>query len=170
MSVGDMVDMFCLLVSPTHGDELQGIKRGVMELTDLVIVTKSDGDLAPKARVTRHEHQSALNYFRPRYTNWRPKVISCSAHQGDGMDDLWRTMLEFWERMSRSGELIGVRREQLRKWMWQHLEDELMDTVRKHPHVRAMVPKLEREIQNGAYTPGRAAETMLRAFLSNLNG
>uniref|UniRef100_A0A0M3JCQ3 Methylmalonyl Co-A mutase-associated GTPase MeaB n=1 Tax=Anisakis simplex TaxID=6269 RepID=A0A0M3JCQ3_ANISI len=97
VSVSEMSDMFCLLLSPAHGDELQGVKRGIMEQSDLLIITKCDGELEKKARLTRMEYTSALKYMRPRAEVWRPEVMGASIYKPETIKAVWSTMMRFWD-------------------------------------------------------------------------
>lgn len=164
VSVSEMSDMFCLLLSPAHGDELQGIKRGIMEQSDLLVVTKSDGELEKKARLTQMEYISALKYMQPRSEAWRPKVMAASIYKPDTVREVCKTMYEYWETASKTGLLLSRRNEQMTTWMWTHVQDEIMSVFRRHPEVTKKAPDLERAIRHGKATPGSAAETLLRTF------
>lgn len=164
VSVSEMSDMFCLLLSPAHGDELQGVKRGIVEQSDLLIVTKADGELEQKARLTQLEYVSALKYMRPRAPEWRPKVMSASIYKPETIAEVCKTMYEFWDTASRTGLLVARRNEQLTSWMWNHVQDEIMAVFKRHPEVVRKAPSLEREIRYGTVTPGSAAENLLRTF------
>jgi LAO/AO transport system kinase len=132
--------MFVLLLSPAHGDELQGIKRGVMELSDLIVVTKADGALASQARITQSEYMSALKYVRPRApTVWRPRVMRASSMTGDGIDDVWAAIQEYWTKMSASGEMRRRRDGQRQTCMWEHINDAVVYMLATHPAVRKVV-------------------------------
>uniref|UniRef100_A0A2D4GX65 AAA+ ATPase domain-containing protein n=1 Tax=Micrurus corallinus TaxID=54390 RepID=A0A2D4GX65_MICCO len=117
-AVADMVDMFVLLLPPAGGDELQGIKRGIIEMADLVVITKADGDLIVPARRIQAEYVSALKLLHKRSKVWRPKVMRISARTGEGISDVWDKMTEFQELMLTSGELLAKRRRQQKVWMW----------------------------------------------------
>lgn len=157
--------MFVLLLAPAQGDELQGLKRGIIEISDLVLVTKADGALLPQARNTQSEYISALKYIRPRLKIWRPQVLQCSAHTGEGVPEVWETMLQYWHIMQRSGQLKLQRDAQLIKWMWQHVENLLVPLFKAHPAVQSMADRLNEQIVDGTTTPGLAAEKLLRTFL-----
>ncbi|MFH4974585.1 hypothetical protein AB6A40_001294 [Gnathostoma spinigerum] len=159
-----MSDMFCLLLSPAHGDELQGVKRGIMEQSDLLIVTKSDGELEPRAKLTQAEYISALKYMRPRSGAWKPEVLRASIFKPDTIRDVSKTMYKFWEISSKTGFLMQRRNEQMTNWMWTHVQDEIMAVFRRHPEVLRKAPGLERDIRHGKITPGTGAETLLRTF------
>uniref|UniRef100_A0A914UZG9 Uncharacterized protein n=1 Tax=Plectus sambesii TaxID=2011161 RepID=A0A914UZG9_9BILA len=164
ISVAGMVDLFCLLVGPGHGDELQGVKRGVMELSDLLVVTKSDGELEPKAKITQADYISALKYLRPRKEHWKPKVLRASVFKPDTVAQVWDAMEEFRVIATKNGALLAGRNEQLTMWMWNHVKDELMNVFQHHPDVVKKAPFLEREVRRGLRTPGLAAEVLIRTF------
>ncbi|VDM44675.1 unnamed protein product [Toxocara canis] len=164
VSVSEMSDMFCLLLSPAHGDELQGVKRGIMEQSDLLIVTKADGELEKKARLTQTEYVSALKYMRPRAEEWHPEVMSASIYKPETIQAVWKTMTRFYENALKTGLLMERRNEQLTTWMWTHVQDEIMAVFKRHPEVLRKAPALERDIRHGKATPGWAAETLLRTF------
>ncbi|VDM46199.1 unnamed protein product [Toxocara canis] len=164
VSVSEMSDMFCLLLSPAHGDELQGVKRGIMEQSDLLVVTKADGDLERTARLTQMEYVSALKYMRPRSPDWRPVVMTASIYKSETIREVSKTMDNFWNTAIKTGLLIERRNEQLTKWIWTHVHDEIMAVFKRHPEVMRRAPILESDVMNGKMTPGWAAETLLRTF------
>ncbi|XP_068398672.1 methylmalonic aciduria type A protein, mitochondrial isoform X1 [Eschrichtius robustus] len=163
-AVADMVDMFVLLLPPAGGDELQGIKRGIIEMADLVAITKSDGDLVVPARRIQAEYVSALKLLRRRSGVWRPKVIRISARSGEGITELWDTMKEFQDVMLASGELTAKRQKQQRVWMWNLIQENVVEHFRTHPTVRKRIPLLEESVLSGALSPGLAADLLLKAF------
>jgi len=164
IAVDDMVDMFCLLLSPTHGDELQAVKRGVMELSDLLVVTKSDGELQAAAKLTQAEYISALKFLRPRTEVWTPKVLRASIHDPPSVCAVWEQMEAFWRRSTETGLLIKRREDQVMKWMWSHVHEELLSIFQRHPDVIKKAPEMERLIRAGKITPGLAAATLLKKF------
>ncbi|KYO46369.1 methylmalonic aciduria type A protein, mitochondrial isoform B [Alligator mississippiensis] len=124
-AVADMVDMFVLLLPPAGGDELQGIKRGIIEMADLVVVTKADGDLVVPARRIQAEYVSALKLLRKRSKVWKPKVMRISAKTGEGISDMWDKMTEFRDLVLMSGELLTKRRKQQKVWMWNLIQENM---------------------------------------------
>uniref|UniRef100_A0A8B9X0B3 Metabolism of cobalamin associated A n=1 Tax=Bos mutus grunniens TaxID=30521 RepID=A0A8B9X0B3_BOSMU len=132
-AVADMVDMFILLLPPAGGDELQGIKRGIVEMADLVAITKSDGDLIVPARRIQAEYVSALKLLRRRSGVWRPKVIRISARSGEGITEMWDKMKEFQEVMLVSGELAAKRQKQQKVWMWNLIQENATATFLTNP-------------------------------------
>ncbi|PWR18611.1 methylmalonyl Co-A mutase-associated GTPase MeaB [Zavarzinia aquatilis] len=164
-AVADMVDLFVLLASPAGGDDLQGIKRGIMELADLLIVTKADGDLAHAAQRAASELRSALHLMRPKVPCWRPKVLTVSSVSATGMDTVWATIGEFRQAMETAGELARLRAEQARAALWREIEDGLITALKDHPVVAAQAPALEGAVVARETTPTLAAERLLTAFL-----
>ncbi|XP_059971887.1 methylmalonic aciduria type A protein, mitochondrial isoform X1 [Mesoplodon densirostris] len=165
-AVADMVDMFVLLLPPAGGDELQGIKRGIIEMADLVAITKSDGDLVVPARRIQAEYVSALKLLRRRSGVWRPKVIRISARSGEGITEMWDTMKEFQDVMLASGELTAKRQKQQKVWMWNLIQENVVEHFRTHPRVREQIPLLEKRVLSGALSPGLAADLLWKAFKS----
>nr|XP_060634864.1 methylmalonic aciduria type A protein, mitochondrial isoform X2 [Anolis sagrei ordinatus] len=163
-AVADMVDMFVLLLPPAGGDELQGIKRGIIEMADLVAVTKADGDLVVPARRIQAEYVSALKLLRKRSKVWRPKVMRISAKTGEGITDIWDNMIEFRELMLTSGELLTKRKKQQKVWMWNVIQESMLYHFRNHSAVRDQIPLLEGKVVSGILSPGLAADLLLKAF------
>ncbi len=162
-AVAEMVDTFALLVSPGGGDELQGIKRGVMELADLVVVTKADGELAGAARQAEADHRHALGLLRPRFEGWRPPVLACSAHAGTGIDEVWAAVLAHRRTLETTGALPHLRAEQARAWLWSEVRERLLAGLRADPAVRALAPALEAKVIAGDVSPPAAAQELLDA-------
>ncbi|KAK3554506.1 hypothetical protein QTP70_024414 [Hemibagrus guttatus] len=163
-AVADMVDLFVLLIPPAGGDELQGIKRGIIERADLVVVTKSDGDLVVPARRIQAEYTSALKLLRKKSKTWTPKVVRVSAQTGQGVPELWGIMLQYRDVMLYSGELQTRRREQQKVWLWSLIQENALRHFQEHPEVQAALPELERRVAQGDVSPGLAADLLLRAF------
>ncbi|MEO1366798.1 MAG: methylmalonyl Co-A mutase-associated GTPase MeaB [Acidobacteriota bacterium] len=162
--VADMVDAVLLLLLPGAGDELQGIKRGLLELVDVVAVNKADGDRVTAARQARVEYASALRLVRGRRRG-APPVLVCSSQTGAGLDDVWAALEEHRGRLESSGELAAQRQRQDLRWMWALLEDGLMARFRGHPVVADLLPRVEASIVDGETTPTRAARRLLELFL-----
>lgn len=163
-AVADMVDMFVLLIPPAGGDELQGIKRGIIEMADLVVVTKSDGDLIVPARRIQAEYTSALKLLRKKSKVWKPKVIRISSQTGQGIPELWDTVLQFQDAMLSSGELRVCRQNQQKVWLWNLIQENALLNFRQHPAVCAELPELELRVTHGDISPGLAADLLLKAF------
>lgn len=160
-AVADMVDMFLLLLSPGGGDELQGIKRGIMELADLVIVNKADGDLKPAAKRAAAEYGAALHLMRPKSPNWSARVELASALKGEGLDKVWETVQAYMSAIKGAGELETRRADQARTWMWTELREGLLGQLAAHPEASARVVELESEVGAGRVTPTAAAQQLL---------
>jgi len=166
--VRDMVDMFCLLLPPAGGDELQGIKRGIVEQSDLIVVTKYDGDLRPAARRVAYEYMSALKYLRPTSKHWRSKVQLCSAVSGEGVQEVWSTMQKFKTVMEESGELESRRRNQHLRWMWGYVEERLIRLAREAGVSDDNVSRLELSVKDGDLSPGAAADSVIQMMIRKI--
>jgi LAO/AO transport system kinase len=164
VAVADMVDLFALLVAPAGGDELQGIKRGIMELADLVIVNKADGDLAPAAGRTRADYANAVHLLRPKWKGWATEVHAVSALDGVGIDEVWEAIGRFCSALQADGELAAARAEQARAWMWSEIGDALLDRFRSDATVAALLGEVEVDVAASRLTPPRAARRLLDAF------
>ncbi|PWC52905.1 methylmalonyl Co-A mutase-associated GTPase MeaB [Azospirillum sp. TSO22-1] len=163
-AVADMVDLFLLLLLPAGGDELQGIKKGIMELADVVVVNKADGDLASTARHTVADYRHALALLRHGGA-WRVPVLSCSAFHKSGIDAVWATIGEHRAAMEQAGLRAQRRAEQARAWLWSEIRETLLDAFRRHPQVQAALPALEASVTAGTHIPTAAARTLLERFL-----
>ena len=162
-AVSDMVDMFIVLLLPGGGDDLQGIKRGVIELADLIVVNKADGDLKTAAQRSAADYQHALRMLRSPTANWTPEVGTCSAVTGEGVGAVWDVVGRFLAAVGEKG-VSRRRAEQARAWMWNEVGETLLMELRKHPEVKRIVGGLEREVENGRTTPAAAARRMLESF------
>lgn len=156
--VSDMTDFFLALMLPGAGDELQGIKKGLVELADLVAVNKADGDNIKRATQAAGEYRSALHILTPRSEHWQPPVVTYSALTGSGIDALWQKILEHRKAMIASGEFASRRREQQVKWMWSMLEQRIMARLRSDASVRTKVKRIEAEVAAGRISPALAAD------------
>ncbi|HUP73755.1 MAG TPA: methylmalonyl Co-A mutase-associated GTPase MeaB [Acidimicrobiales bacterium] len=164
--VAKMVDFFLVLMIPGAGDELQGIKKGVLELADMIAVNKADGDNEGRARVAANEYSSALRLVQPSSPTWSPPVVTCSALHEVGLDTLWAQIELHRSKLSASGELDDKRRQQQVDWMWASVEDRLLYRLRHAPGVKRLVPRLEREVRDGTLTATLAAQRVLDALES----
>jgi LAO/AO transport system kinase len=162
-AVADMVDFFLVLVLPGAGDELQGIKKGVFELADALVVNKADGDGQARARVALNDLRSALRYLPARRPGWRPRAQAVSALTGDGLDELWAMIEEHRATLTTSGELAALRADQQRAWMWTLIRERIEQAFRADPGVAAALPALERAVLDGTMTPTAAADALLAA-------
>jgi LAO/AO transport system kinase len=156
--VADMTDFFLVLMLPGAGDELQGLKKGVVELADMIAINKADGDNLARATAAAAEYRAALHILTPPSPTWSPPVFTCSALTGEGIAQLWDSVLEHRERMVKSGEFAARRREQQVKWMWAMLQDRMLAHVRSDPALKLKLPKLEAEVAAGRMSAGLAVE------------
>jgi LAO/AO transport system kinase len=157
-AVCDMTDFFLALMLPGAGDELQGIKKGLVELADMIAINKADGDNLKRANVAAADYRSALHILAPRSQHWHPPVETYSALTGTGIDKLWQKVVEHRTAMNASGEFAARRREQQVKWMWSMLEQRIMARLRSDSTIRAKVKKTEAEVADGRISPAVAAE------------
>ena len=160
----DIVDTFVVLMLPGAGDELQGIKRGILELADVLAINKADGDARDAARRARHAYMGALRLMRSTAPGWQTPVATTSALTGEGVADLWRQVEDHRRALEAAGELEVRRARQRLGWMWRTLEGRLMDALHTHPDVAAALPGLERDVRDGRMTPTLAAARLLDAF------
>src|SRR6201982_1656071 len=156
-AVCDMTDFFLALMLPGAGDELQGIKKGLVELADMIPSNKADGDNIKRANHAAANYRSALHILTPRSEHWHPPVVTYSALTGTGMDTLWQKILDHRTAMNASGDFAARRREQQGEWMWSMLESRMMARLRSEASVRARVKKIEAEVAEGRVTPALAA-------------
>ncbi|HEC09858.1 MAG TPA: methylmalonyl Co-A mutase-associated GTPase MeaB, partial [Acidimicrobiales bacterium] len=163
-TVAEMVDFFLLLLAPGGGDELQGIKKGVIELADMIAVNKADGANADRARATVADYGAALRLLTPAESWWTPPVVPCSALTGEGVDEVWGLIERHHELAVANGKLDTRRRRQRVQWMWSTIDDTLMRAVRHHPAVADALPGLVEAVENDETTPTAAAEKALKAF------
>ncbi len=165
ITVADMVDFFLVLKLAGAGDGLQGIKRGILELADLIAINKADGDNRAAAQRARAEFEGALQILRPKVEGrWRPRVVTSSAVTGDGLEEIHDLIVEHRRLMEGNGRLEATRRGQALHWMWSLVDEGLRAAVREHPDVMRHIDALERDVVEGATTATAAAEEILAAF------
>jgi LAO/AO transport system kinase len=157
-AVCDMTDFFLALMLPGAGDELQGIKKGLVELADMIAINKADGDNIKRANHAAADYRSALHILSPRSEHWQPPVITYSALTGKGIGDLWQTILDHRTAMTAAGDFAARRREQQVKWMWSILEQRMMARLRTDASLRTKVKKIEADVAGGRVAPALAAE------------
>jgi len=157
-AVCDMTDFFLALMLPGAGDELQGIKKGLVELADMIAVNKADGDNIKRANLAAGEYRGALHILTPRSEHWHPPVLTYSALTGTGIDTIWQKILDHRTAMNASGEFDARRRDQQVKWMWSMFEQLTMARLRSDASVRAKVKRIETEVAAGRISPALAAE------------
>ncbi|MBS1106138.1 MAG: argK [Deltaproteobacteria bacterium] len=164
VAVASMVDFFGVLLQPGAGDELQGMKKGVLELADALVVNKADGEQREAARRARASYRHALSLLRPASPNWRPPVLLASALSGDGIGEFWEQVLEHRARLEAAGELEQRRSQQAKAWLWSLVGEALQQSFRTHPAVARAIPRLEAEVAARKTTPGAAARALLDAY------
>ncbi|HEY8442001.1 MAG TPA: methylmalonyl Co-A mutase-associated GTPase MeaB [Xanthobacteraceae bacterium] len=164
IAVADMTDFFLVLMLPGAGDELQGLKKGVVELADMIAVNKADGDNVKRAKAAAAEYRAALHILAPRSANWSPPVVTCSALTGEGIPELWAAVLDHRERMGKSGELEARRRMQQVKWMWAMLEERMFAQLRSSAALKTKLPQIEAAVAAGKMSPSLAVEEIAAAL------
>jgi LAO/AO transport system kinase len=164
VAVANMVDCFVLLTLARTGDQLQGIKKGVLELADVIAVNKADGEFELQARKAARELAGALRLMRSAEASWTPPVLTCSGLHGVGLDELWAQVELHHRTLEGSGELAGKRRRQQVDWTWTMVRETLLSRLHEHAEVRRIAPELERQVRDGLLTPTLAAERILEAF------
>ena len=167
-AVAEMTDMFLLLLAPGGGDDLQGVKRGVMELADLLIVNKADGDLASAAERTASDYAHALRLMQPLHADWQPGVIKCSALKGEGMAAVWDKVQSFRKATAKTGEFESRRRDQAKSWLAQEVSDGLLERLKSDADLAAQLAKLEAKVAARKLSPAAAARQVLSSFFKGL--
>jgi LAO/AO transport system kinase len=167
-AVADMVDCFLLLLAPGGGDELQGIKRGVVELADLVVINKADGELLAAARRAQADYRAALQLLRPHTPGWTPEVLACSALHEDGIDEIWQAVRRHRHALEDSGKLAAKRARQTQSWLWAEVQAALADVLCADPATAEFLSELEHEVGAGRLLPPQAARALLRRFRTGL--
>jgi LAO/AO transport system kinase len=162
IAVADMTDFFLVLMLPGAGDELQGLKKGIVELADMIAVNKADGDNLPRAAAAAAEYRAALHILTPRSSDWSVPVVTYSALTGAGIAPLWEAVLAHRQRLSASGELMARRRTQQVRWMWALLEQRLFTRLRSDPVLKARLPQIEAAVAAGQLLPTMAVEEIAR--------
>jgi LAO/AO transport system kinase len=161
IAVADMTDFFLLLMLPGAGDELQGLKKGVVELADMIAVNKADGDNVARAKAAAAEYRAALHILTPRSANWSPPVLTYSALTGEGVAALWAHILDHREKITAAGELASRRAEQQVKWMWAMLEERLFAPLRSDRSIKAALTSIEAEVAAGTLAPAAAVDKIV---------
>ena len=169
-AVAAMTDIFLLLLAPGGGDDLQGLKRGIVELADLILINKTDGALAAVARALAADYSAALTILTPRRAGWRPEVLLCSALEGCGIAEAWEAVGRCAAELRSSGELTRQRREQSRAWLWREVQDHLADTLRGDPELNRCLDALETEVAESRLMPSTAARRLLETYFGRKHG
>lgn len=157
IEVADMVDMFLLLLLPNSGDELQGIKKGIVELADLIIVNKADGDSLAGAKRVRSDYSAALRMLHATSTNWQPTVVTCSALNNEGITEIWEIASDFQTIIKKSGEWEKKRETQAVSWMWKEIKENLLTNFLNQPRINEKLHNAESEVKSGKKSPTQAA-------------
>jgi LAO/AO transport system kinase len=160
-TVASMVDFFLVLMLSGAGDELQGIKKGILEIADAIAINKADGDNIKKADIARKQYETALHLLSPSSPNWSPPVLTCSALEMAGIDDIWNCVLDHKKKLTDSGELKIKQKQQDLDWMWSLVEDGLKEWFKKNPEIKIQLPGIIRAVKNGETAPTTAANTLL---------
>ncbi|MCO4763334.1 MAG: methylmalonyl Co-A mutase-associated GTPase MeaB [Myxococcales bacterium] len=163
-TVADMVDTFVVLMLAGAGDELQGIKKGILEVADLLAINKADGDNILPAKRARSRYASALRLVRPTTDGWRPRVLTCSGQSGEGVEAVWQAVLAHRQEHEASGALQQRRQSQDLAWMWAVVETEIVGRLRRSEQVQAESGQLEKSVRTGATPPTLAAWRILDAY------
>jgi GTPase len=161
IAVADMTDFFLLLMLPGAGDELQGLKKGVVELADMIAVNKADSDNVARAKAAAAEYRAALHILAPRSANWSPPVVTYSALTGEGVAALWTQVLDHRDKLTAAGELASRRAEQQVKWMWAMLEERLFAPLRSDRAIKTALVSVEAEVAAGKLAPAAAVDKIV---------
>jgi len=168
-AVSEMVDFFLVLMLPGSGDELQGIKKGILELADAIAVNKADGDNVARARIALGDLKAALRYVPRHRAIWKPAVVAISGQSGEGLDALWDIVEEHRRTMETSGGLAALRADQQRAWMRTLILDRLERTFLAHPEVKSRLSQLEADVRAGRTTPPLAVDALFAAYLQPIS-
>lgn len=163
--VRNMVDFFMLVVLTGAGDELQGMKKGIMELADAIVVNKADGENKPLAEKTREEYKRIVHFLQPYTKGWPTQVTTCSALYYDGINGVWKIINDFEQKTKQTGVFEARRRVQTKEWMYSMIVDQLQASFFHHPDVKFLLPKLENEVITGDRTVTSAVESLFKAYL-----
>ena len=164
--VDSMVDLFMLLMLPNAGDELQGIKKGVLELADLIVVNKSDGLQESLAITTQSEYRKAMQLISSSKISWEPQILRCSALEKKGMNTIWEIVKNFREALQNSGEWEKQRKNQSEKWMWTLVEEGLLNNFHKNKIIQKTITEIEKSVVSGEILPANAARKLLEMWQS----
>ena len=159
--VSQMVDFFLALMLPGAGDELQGIKKGILEIADMIAVNKADGEMKNAANRAVMEYQHALDILNPKSANWKPRSLSCSAYTGDGLVAIWETICDYKRLLKDAGEWQGKRKSQQVEWMWAIIRERILSKIETNEKVQSLVPQLELQVAESRLTPALAALEIL---------
>ncbi len=164
IAVASMVDFFLLLQLANAGDELQGIKKGVMEIADAILINKAEGENRPRAELARQQYENALHLLKPKSEHWQVPALLCSALHNQGIDEVWQMILDFMSTMKQHNEFETRRRLQASDWMWNLVMDDLKDLFLHDKNVASLVDQVQTGVGTGTTTPSAAARRLLEAF------
>ena len=168
-AVADMVDLFCLLLQPAAGDELQGIKKGIVELAELILVTKGDGEMLPVAERTAADYRAALRLLRPLSITWQPEVITVSGLTGNGLDAAYDAILRQRDLLDASGERAERRAAQLQSALWSDFSEAVLDIVKRKPDAAKAISQIEEQVRSGKLTPAAGVRHLLSTMLPRMD-
>jgi LAO/AO transport system kinase len=167
--VKGMTDFFLLLMLPGAGDELQGIKRGIMEMADVLAINKADGDNNKKAALAKSAYRNALHLLPPHKLGWVPKVVTCSALQNEGIDTIWKLINEYQLLLKKGSNFERIRMEQKENWMNETLQTRLLEDFLAHPALKKQLPSLRKQVMNGEIIPSTATRKLVALILPGTN-
>lgn len=160
-TVASMVDFFLVLMISGAGDELQGIKKGVLEVADAIAINKADGDNVSRAKLAKKEYETALHLLTPVTPNWSPPVLTCSALEMTGIDEIWNTVIDYKQILTASGEMEIKRKDQALEWMSFLIKEGLEEWFKKDPQIKDLLPKIKQDVEFGKKAPTVAASELL---------
>ena len=165
-AVKNMTDFFLLLMLPGAGDELQGIKRGIMEMADLLAINKTDGDNINKANLAKNAYENALHLLPPHNFGWIPKVSTCSSSEGTGIENIWNIVNEYYRQLSKGNHIEEIRIKQKEEWLNETLQSRLIEDFLLHPEVKRQLPVLKQKVMDGLIIPSTATQKLIASVLS----
>ncbi|MCX8084555.1 MAG: methylmalonyl Co-A mutase-associated GTPase MeaB [Calditerrivibrio sp.] len=169
VTVSNMVDIFTLIQVPNTGDELQGMKRGIMEIADIILINKSEGDNRQKAELAKKQIEFALHLTLEQNPLWKTPVILVSALTSEGVDEFWSMIIKYKDIMTRSGQFEKKRGEQNVSWMWSYIMDNLKDSLTSNQKVKQLITEINDKVKKGAMNPTKAGEEILSCYFSSFN-
>jgi LAO/AO transport system kinase len=168
ISVRSMVDFFLLLMLANAGDELQGIKKGIMEMADALLINKADGDNKIRAESAKNEFERALHYLQPSIAGWRAHAYTCSSVTGDGIAEIWNVIMSFCHKTKSSGIFFEQRRKQTLQWFYSLIEEQLKNMFFQNPEVKSILPQIDKDISECRYTPFSAVNRVMEKYQANI--
>lgn len=169
VTVRSMVDFFLLLLIAGAGDELQGIKKGVIELADAILINKADGDNKIKAKIAKTDYSNALKYLQPATKGWRTEAYTCSAINGEGIDEIWNVIKDFEITTKKNGIFVERRKQQILSWITTMVDDSLRELLNNNLTFKKIIPQLEQDVLTGKLLAPQAAEMIIKLFKESLS-